>query len=434
MNAAGIIARKRDGHQLSKLEIEYIIDSYMKGYVKDYQMSAFLMAVCLNGMTDDETTWLTEVMLDSGDKITFPEPGNIYVDKHSTGGVGDKVSLILAPLLASCGVKVPMLSGRGLGHTGGTLDKLESIPGFRTDLTLEEFRRGVKEVGCVISGQTETIAPADRMLYALRDVTATVESIPLITGSILSKKLAAGAKGIVFDVKCGNGAFMKDVDSARELALSLIRVAKLMGKKASALITDMSQPLGMAVGNILEVMECIDFLKGTWQDDLFDVTMETGAEMLLISGIADDRDRARKTLEAKLKDGSAFDKFQEMVEFQGGDISVLLLPEKAPRAKIILEHKAIKDGYLRAFNAFQIGRSAIELGGGRLRKEDVVDPLVGFKFYKKIGDRVGVEDIIAETHANDKDIASEINNKLYNYIEIGDEKPDPVNLIIERID
>jgi pyrimidine-nucleoside phosphorylase len=433
LNAVEIIAKKRDGFQLSKLEIELLIDSYLKGHVRDYQMSAFLMAVFLKGMSDDETCRLTEVMLDSGDKITFPEPDNVYVDKHSTGGVGDKVSLILAPLAASCGVKVPMLSGRGLGHTGGTLDKLESIPGFRTDLTLEEFRKGVEKVGCVISGQTETMAPADRMLYALRDVTATVESVPLITGSILSKKLAAGPRGLVFDVKCGNGAFMKDVNSAKALASSLIRVARLMRRKAGAVITDMNQPLGSAVGNMLEVIECIEFLKGTWQGDLFEIVSELGAEMLLSAGITDDRETAAIMLESKLRDGSAFGKFQEMVNYQKGDLSPLLNNSKSLSARYCIPYMVKRDGYLRSFKTYEIGRSVIELGGGRIHKDDVIDRLVGFRFYKKSGDEVVNGEKIAEIHSNKRDIAEEISRKLDKYIEIGDGKPDPVKLIIERI-
>jgi len=433
LNAVEIIAKKRDGKSLSKSEIEFFIDSYLNDHIKDYQMSSLLMAVYLNGMSDEETFWLTESMLDSGEKIVFPKPDDIYVDKHSTGGVGDKVSLILAPLVASCGVKVPMLSGRGLGHTGGTLDKLESIPGFRTNLTLDEFRNGVQKIGCVITRQTENIAPADRLLYALRDVTATVESVPLICGSILSKKFAAGPRGLVFDVKCGNGAFMKDIESARNLALNLIRVGKLMGRNVRALITDMNQPLGSAAGNLLEVLECIEFLKGSWQDDLYNVTMELCAEMLILAGIKSERDQAIKLLESKLEDGSALNKFQEMVEYQNGDLSGLLESPKASRARYIVQHKAGQDGYLQRYSTYEIGRLAIELGGGRVTKEDVIDPTVGFKFFKKIGDEVSTGEMIAEIHANDKSQADDICKKLYDLIEIDGNKPHIPELIKERL-
>lgn len=434
MNAVEIIARKRDGASLSKPEIEFFIDSYLKGSIKDYQMSSLLMAVYLNGMSDEETVWLTETMLDSGEKIVFPKPDNIYVDKHSTGGVGDKVSLVLAPLVASCGAKVPMLSGRGLGHTGGTLDKLESIPGFRTNLTLDEFRFGVEKIGCVIAGQTENIAPADRLIYALRDVTATVESIPLICGSILSKKFAAGPRGLVFDVKCGNGAFMRDIDSAKNLATNLVGIGRLMGRNVRALITDMNQPLGSAVGNLLEVLECFDFLKGSWQDDLYRVTMELGAEMLILAGIDSDRGQALKRLEIKLLDGSAWEKFLEMVEYQGGDLSGLLDSAKAPAAQFIVCHNAKQDGYLQGYSTYEIGRLVIELGGGRYSKDDIIDPLVGFRFPKKIGDRVYKDEIITEIHAGGKEPARMVDEELNNLIKIGTEKTALPELIKDRLD
>ena len=328
---------------------------------------------------------------------------------------------------------MPLLSGRGLGHTGGTLDKLESIPGFRSDLTLDEFRRGVEKIGCVITGQTENLAPADRLMYALRDVTATVESIPLICGSILSKKFAAGPRGLVFDVKCGNGAFMKDIDSAKNLANNLIRIGKLMGRNVSALITDMNQPLGSAVGNLLEVMECIDFLKGSWQDDLYEVTMGLSAEMLMLAGVETNRQQAIKLLNSKLEDGSALGKFQEMVEYQRGDLSGLLEAEKAPGARYVVWHKARQDGYLQAYSTFEIGRTVIELGGGRVAREDVIDPAVGFKFLKKISDEVSAGEIIAEIHANDRSRANDIDKKLYRHIKIGENRPVVPELIKEHL-
>ena len=434
MNTVEIIARKRDGISLSKSEIEFFVNSYVKGSIKDYQMASLLMAIYLNGMNDDETVWLTEAMLDSGEKIVFPKPDDIYVDKHSTGGVGDKVSLILAPLVASCGVRVPMLSGRGLGHTGGTLDKLESIPGFRTNLAWDEFKNGVEQIGCVVIGQTENIAPADRLMYALRDVTATVESIPLICGSILSKKFAAGPRGLVFDIKCGNGAFMKDIDSAKNLAENLIRIGKLMGKNVRALITDMNQPMGSTVGNLLEVLECIEFLNGSWQEDLYNVTMELGAEMLMLAGVKSGHDQGLELLKSKLEDGSVLRKFQEMVEYQNGDLSRLLETEKVLRSRYIVQHKAKQGGYLRAYCTYEIGRLVIELGGGRITKEDVIDHSVGFKFFKKIADEVSTGEIIAEIHAQDKGLANDIDEKLYRNIEISEDRPAIPELIKERLD
>jgi len=434
LNTVEIIARKRDGISLSKSEIEFFVNSYVKGSIKDYQMASLLMAIYLNGMNDDETVWLTEAMLDSGEKIVFPKPDDIYVDKHSTGGVGDKVSLILAPLVASCGVRVPMLSGRGLGHTGGTLDKLESIPGFRTNLAWDEFKNGVEQIGCVVIGQTENIAPADRLMYALRDVTATVESIPLICGSILSKKFAAGPRGLVFDIKCGNGAFMKDIDSAKNLAENLIRIGKLMGKNVRALITDMNQPMGSTVGNLLEVLECIEFLNGSWQEDLYNVTMELGAEMLMLAGVKSGHDQGLELLKSKLEDGSVLRKFQEMVEYQNGDLSRLLETEKVLRSRYIVQHKAKQGGYLRAYCTYEIGRLVIELGGGRITKEDVIDHSVGFKFFKKIADEVSTGEIIAEIHAQDKGLANDIDEKLYRNIEISEDRPAIPELIKERLD
>ena len=403
MNAVEIIIKKRNGGKLTRDEIEYFVSNYISGGIKDYQMSALLMSIYLNGMDFEETGWLTEVMLFSGDVVEFPEPDNIYVDKHSTGGVGDKISLILAPLAAACGLKVPMLSGRGLGHTGGTLDKLESIPGFRTDLTLDEFKNGVETVGCVITGQTPKIAPADKLIYALRDVTGTIESIPLICGSILSKKFAAGPKGLVFDVKCGNGAFMRNRDSAEELAANLINVCKAMNKTASALITDMNQPLGRNVGNYLEVMEVIDFLRGNQAEDVYNISIGLIAEMLIVSGAFTDYVTAENQIKQSLENGSAYSKFAEMVEYQGGDLSEF--DNLRSKANVILEYKSLKDGYITGFDTYSIGRLIVEMGGGRMTKDDVIDPYSGLVFHKKIGDSVKNGDILVEIHAKNQEIA-----------------------------
>ncbi len=433
MNAVEIIAKKRDGGKLSRGEIGVFINLYVSGKIPDYQMSAFLMAVFFRGMDFEETGWLTEIMLDSGEKVTFQKPDNIYVDKHSTGGVGDKVSLILAPLAASCGIKVPMLSGRGLGYTGGTLDKLESIPGFRTDLSLKEFQDGVERVGCVISGQTASIAPADRLMYALRDVTGTVESIPLICGSILSKKFAAGPRGIVFDVKCGNGAFMKNEVSAEVLAENLIAVGKGMGRKVTALITDMNQPLGETVGNLLELVEAMDFLKGKQAPDLYGIILELSAEMLIVSGLRSDYDEAKILIKSKLEDGSAWSKFEEMVSYQRGDLSIFAKTSDLPQAAIVDTCKSSRSGWLTGMATEEIGRLIVELGGGRKTKESGIDRLVGFKFFKKIGDEIKSGEPLAEVHAGTREQAGMAIDRLKSIITIGPEPPEIPALIYRRL-
>jgi pyrimidine-nucleoside phosphorylase len=433
MNAVEIIARKRDGQKLSKDEISFFIDSLLKDDIKDYQMSALLMAIYLNGMDFEETAQLTDAMLRSGERVVFPEPNRIYIDKHSTGGIGDKVSLILAPLVACCGVKVPMLSGRGLGHTGGTLDKLESIPGYKTDLAIEEFKKGVEDIGCVISGQTPQMAPADRIMYALRDVTATVESIPLICSSILSKKFAAGPSGLVFDIKCGNGAFMKDMKSAESLAENLIAVCRAMDRSARALITDMNQPLGYTAGNLLEVAEAIDAMRGNCSPDLYRVTLEIAVEMLMEAGIEENRAEAKNLLEKKLGDGSAYEKFSQMVAFQKGDLSLFEEPSRRPAAGSIVEYKALMDGYLQEFRTDSIGRLIVDMGGGRKTKDDIVDPLVGLKFYKKIGDKISSGEPIVVIHARERSQVDMVSRRLEELIKIGPEKSDPPDLIKKRI-
>jgi pyrimidine-nucleoside phosphorylase len=433
MSPVEIIAKKRDGNKLSRQEIAHFINSFLKGEIKDYQMSAFLMAVYLKGMDFEETGWLTEIMLHSGEAVTFGEPRRLYVDKHSTGGVGDKVSLILAPWVAACGAKVPMLSGRGLGHTGGTLDKLETIPGYRTNLSLDEFKNGVERVGCVISGQTPEIAPADKALYALRDVTATVESIPLICGSILSKKFAAGPNGLVFDVKCGNGAFMKTVETASSLASNLIGVCRAMGRDVCALLTDMNQPLGYASGNILEVRESVDALNGSFAPDLYRVTFELGIEMLLIVGLKPNRESAGILLEEKLKDGSAWRKFQEMVSYQQGSLTIFENDTQMPKAPVIREFKSPLSGFVRGFETEGIGRLIVDMGGGRKTKDDIIDPLIGFIFRKKIGEQINAGDTLVEIHARDNAQAELAASRLKELIQLGQEKPETPVLIKKRL-
>jgi pyrimidine-nucleoside phosphorylase len=433
MNAVELISKKRDGRKLSRDEIAYFITGYIRGEIKDYQMSALLMAVFFRSMDFEETGWLTEVMLNSGEKISFQQHPQVYVDKHSTGGIGDKVSLILAPWVAACGVKVPMLSGRGLGHTGGTLDKLESIPGFRTNLSLREFRDGVEQVGCVISGQTPEIAPADKLMYALRDVTATVESIPLICGSILSKKFAAGPNGLVFDVKCGNGAFMKTLENAQALAGNLLGVSRAMAKNACALITDMSQPLGNSAGNLLEVWESVEALRGNFPSDLYIVTLELAAEMLLLSGISRELGEARSLLKRNLDKGAAYEKFAEMVAFQGGNLSVFENMAGLPHAPEIIEFATPINGYIIGFDTEGIGRLIVDMGGGRKTKDDAINPLVGLIFHKKIGDKVIAGEPLIQIHAADKPQAASVSECLNQLIYIGPVKTSPPEMIIKRL-
>ena len=401
MNPVEIITAKRNGEELSPDEIRYFIDEFTAGDITDYQMAAFLMAVYFKSMTTDETVALTVAMLESGEKIVFDPESKLYVDKHSSGGLGDKVSIILAPLMAACGLKVPMLSGRGLGHTGGTLDKLESIPGFRTDLSIEEFKAGVESIGCIISGQTPDIAPADRRMYALRDVTGTVESVPLICSSILSKKFASGPNSIVFDIKCGNGAFMKDQKQAEHLGKSLINICKAMGKDSAFLVTDMNQPLGQAVGNALEIDEAIAVLQGNAPADLIKVVLSLGECMLTMGQVASG-EHALELQKSKIDDGSAFEKFLEMVAFQGGDTKSLTKKSPLIPAKKVFLVKSEEAGFIKAVDTFRLGRLIIEMGGGRTKLGQKIDHSVGFIIHKKIGDEVAPGDIIMEVHSSGK--------------------------------
>jgi pyrimidine-nucleoside phosphorylase len=382
MNATHIIARKRDGTELSPDEISWLISGYTRGDVPDYQMAAFAMAVCCRGMTAPETAALTASMLGSGVTLEWPGEDRPVVDKHSTGGIGDKVSLVLAPLLACCDVVVPMISGRGLGPTGGTLDKLESIPGFRTDLSLDELQRITRDVGCVICGTTAEIAPADRKLYALRDVTGTVPSIPLITASIMSKKLAEGLGALVLDVKCGTGAFMSTPEQAHELAREMVAVGTEMGVGTSALITDMNQPLGRCVGNALEVNEAIAALQGDGPRDLAELTLALGAQLLVAAGRHEQPAAATADLQGHLNSGRGFEKFSAMVAAQGGDLS---------RNRVLADAHdwtAADDGWVHVIDASQFGSAVIELGGGRTQAGDSIDHSVGLECLVRCGDPV----------------------------------------------
>lgn len=430
MDAYGLIAKKRDGRKLTREEIDFLVSNFTLGKIPDYQMSAFLMAVCINGMDGEETFFLTDSMVHSGEVLDLSSIDAPKIDKHSTGGVGDKVSLVLAPLLASCGIVVPMISGRGLGHTGGTLDKLESIPGFKTSLSLEEFKETLSRIGIAIMGQTQEIAPADKEIYALRDVTATVESVPLIVGSIMSKKLASGCDGIIFDVKVGNGAFMRQLDDAEKLAQALVSVAERMGRKASAVFTSMDEPLGFAVGNSLEVIESIECLKGKSPRDLWEVTEALGVQVLLMGEVSSDEEEARKILKSKIENGEALGKFKEMVENQGGDTRAIDDCSRFPRAEFVLQVQAERDGFLKAIDTLRVGQLCTELGGGRKVITDQIDPGVGFTFEKKIGDRVRKGEAIATVHASDRSAGEKVALDFEETYILSDRKVKPLKKVI----
>jgi pyrimidine-nucleoside phosphorylase len=395
-----VIRKKRDGDELSRFEIESLIASYTQGAIPDYQVSAWLMAVVLRGMTRGETAALTDAMLRSGEVLDFSAIAAKKVDKHSTGGVGDKTSLVLAPLAAVAGVTVPMISGRGLGHTGGTLDKLEAIPGFNVNLPVPEFRRVLEMCGCAMIGQTAEIAPADRKLYALRDVTGTVESPYLICASIMSKKLAEGIDALVLDVKTGSGAFMKSEKDAAFLAELMVETGERMGKRTVALITDMDQPLGNMIGNALEVVEVVDVLRGGGPQDLRDLCIELAGWMLHLGGVSKTVAEGKQESAKLLASGKALDRFRKMVELQGGDPRVIDDPKGLPQARHSRQVLSAKNGYISSMRCEQIGTACVILGGGRERKEDSVDPAVGIVLHRKVGDRVAAGEPIATIYYN----------------------------------
>lgn len=432
MHIPELIRRKRDGHKLTDEQLRALIDGYTAGEIPDYQMSAFLMAVFFRSMDSEELGTWTEAMLHSGEVLDLSDIKGAKVDKHSTGGVGDKVSLILAPLAAAAGLKVPMISGRGLGHTGGTLDKLESIPGFNVNQTVEVFRKLVDEIGLGLIGQTGEIAPADKSIYALRDVTATVECIPLIASSIMSKKLAEGIDALVLDVKVGSGAFMKEVDQARELAETMISIGKAMGTPVRALITDMDQPLGLAIGNTLELVESIETLRGEGPEDLTELTVELVCDMLDAAGKVDDRAHAKKMLYALLEDGSALEVFREIVVAQGGDGSVCDDPSVMKAADTTITFDAPKAGMIEHINAEEVGLAALELGAGRRTKEDDVDHAVGLILRKKRGARVEKGEPILEIHHNGNGVEKCV-ERLRAAIQIGEGPAQDKPLIFERL-
>ncbi|MBD3368254.1 MAG: thymidine phosphorylase [Candidatus Eisenbacteria bacterium] len=424
------IKRKRDGGELTRRELQTFVESYLDGGVADYQMSAFLMAVYFRGMTTQETVWLTSVMLESGRTMDLSALGSPRIDKHSTGGVGDKLSLIVAPVAAACGVRVPMISGRGLGHTGGTLDKLESIPGLSTDFSEEAFERIVSDIGFAIVGQSESVAPADRRMYALRDVTATVECVPLIVASILSKKLAADLEGLVLDVKVGRGAFMPDTEKGRELARALIDTASSLGLPARALLTDMNAPVGRAVGNALEVAESLEVLRGGGPDDVRETSLALAAAMVHVGGLAESATQAHGLAAAALDEGRALERFRDFVNAQGGEARVVDDPGLLPRAAVTRAVASASNGFVRSVDALAVGRASVRLGAGRLRLGDPVDPAVGIVIAAPVGTKVEQGEPLAVIHAATDVAADEAVDVVLGAFDVGEEPPEKRATII----
>ena len=433
MRTVDLIQRKRDGEELAPEEIEFLVEGYTSGDIPDYQMSAFLMAVYFSGMSDRELSPLTESMLRSGDTVDLSSIPGVKVDKHSTGGVGDKTSLIVAPLAAAAGVVVPMMSGRALGHTGGTLDKLESIPGFRTDLTTEEFQKQLAELGLAFIGQTDRLAPADRKLYALRDVTGTVESIPLISSSIMSKKLAEGIDSLVLDVKVGTGAFMKKQVDARRLAQAMVGIGRRMDKKIQALITDMNQPLGYAVGNALEIMEASQTLQNAGPADLTKLSLELAARMIHLGKKAATLDEARRTAEKHLVDGSGYRKLKEVVAAQGGNPQALDKFELLPNDTGMLEVASPRAGYVSMIDAEDIGIASNMIGAGRSKKEDAIDPAVGIILEVKVGEKVDAGSVLCRLYYTKEDNVEEAAEMVEDAFRVSGQKPDERELILEVV-
>lgn len=438
MRAADVIMKKRGikGKNLEPLtreEIEFLVMGYVKGEIPEYQIAAWLMAVYFNGMTFEETAALTEIMLHSGSVMDLSGITGPFVDKHSTGGVGDKLSLPLAPIVAANGIKVPMMSGRALGHTGGTLDKLEAITGYRTNLNIEEFRNFISKIGFAMRGQTKEIVPADRLMYAMRDVTATVESVPLITSSILSKKVAEGSESLVFDVKCGPGAFMKTVADAEALAISLTETAKAMGKKATALITNMSEPLGNTVGNFLEIEETVDILKGEGPADTTYLTLKLVAQMLILGGKAKTEEEGTTLAKQAISSGKAYELFMQNVELQGGNAKTLEAELKTRRSKFTENLVAEQDGYIAGIEAFATGLAGVNLGVGRNKTTDPVCPDAGMEILKHSGDKVKKGDVIMKVYGKDSECMAGAMKLLKNAVTYSNEEPKKQELVYKII-
>ena len=437
MRPQDVIRRKRDGEHLSREEITFFIEGVTRGTIADYQTSALLMAIYLNGMDDTEQDILTQAMLHSGNTLDFSGIAKPKADKHSTGGVGDKTSLLIAPMVAACGVCVPMISGRGLGHTGGTLDKLESIPGYRVDLSAGEFERVLQTVGYAMSGQTAELAPADKKMYALRDATATVEAIPLIVASIISKKGAAGLDAMVIDVKVGSGAFMRDEDRARALAHALVRTGNSCGIRTRALLTDMNQPLGRAVGNSLEVKECIELLRGEADEGarpVLDLSIELSAHMLVLSHVDDSLDAARARLQQTVNSGAAMECLRKNVEAQSGDPRVCDDPEKIlPLVKESFKVESPRSGFITKVNTTEIGHAIAAIGGGRVRIDDRVDPSVGFIAEARIGDQISSDELLGTVYCRDESKAGATVRRIQTAYEIGDQPPTELPHLIREV-
>ncbi|MDL2248192.1 pyrimidine-nucleoside phosphorylase [Tyzzerella sp. OttesenSCG-928-J15] len=432
MRMVDVIAKKRGGGKLSKEEIAFVVEGFTNGSVPDYQMSAFLMAVCFMGMDKEETAWLTMEMANSGDVVDLSKIEGIKVDKHSTGGVGDKTTLVISPIVAACGVPVAKMSGRGLGHTGGTVDKLEAIPGFRTAFSKDEFLNIVNKIGICVAGQSGNLAPADKKIYALRDVTATVESLPLIASSIMSKKIAAGSNAILLDVKTGSGAFMKTLEDSIALAKAMVEIGESVGRNTVALITDMDIPLGNNIGNILEVTEAADVLKGNGPKDLTEVCVRLAVEMLMLAQKGSEA-QCRQMVSEAISSGAGLNKFKEMIEAQGGNADVIDDYSKFGKAEITLFATAEKDGYITAMNAEGIGIASSLLGAGREKEDSIIDYTAGITLCKKYGDYVSKGDVIAELFTNDKAKGIGGLEKFKSSITIGNEKPDGGKLVYARV-
>ncbi|MGE3507691.1 MAG: thymidine phosphorylase [Vicinamibacterales bacterium] len=433
MRAIDVIVKKRDGGALSDDEIAYMVDGVTRGTIPDYQVAAWLMAVLLRGMTAEETARLTDAMVHSGVRVDLSDIPGVKVDKHSTGGVGDKTSLILAPLAAACGVPVPMMSGRGLGHTGGTLDKLEAIPGFRVGLSIDEMKAALRSTGVAMLGQTAQIAPADKKLYALRDVTGTVESIPLIAASIMSKKIAEGIDALVLDVKTGSGAFMKTPDASRQLARSLVAIGQAAGVRTEAIITAMDAPLGRAVGNALEVAECIEVLRGGGPADLIEVSLELTVRMLLLGRVTTDRTEAHDRVREALRNGSGLERLRRIIEHQSGDPRVVDDPTRLPTAPQRHVIRAERAGWVVRVDAGLVGRASVALGAGRDRVEDAVDPAVGIVVLSKPGVAVQRGDGLLDVHYRDPTRLDAARVLLAPALELGEGPPPPTPLLIDRV-
>ena len=434
MRMVDLIIKKRQGGALSREEIAFWIDGYVNGVIPDYQVSAMTMAILFKGMNEEEVINLTDLMEHSGDTLDLSNLKGVKVDKHSTGGVGDKTSLVLGPMVAACGATLAKLSGRGLGHTGGTLDKLESIPGLRIALSEKEFEEQVNRIGIAIAGQTQSLVPADKKMYALRDVTGTVESIPLIAASVMSKKLAAGTDAILLDVTLGNGAFMKDIDQARTLAKLMVKIGNGLNRDTRAVLSNMNEPLGLAVGNALEVKEAIAALHGEGPEDLMDLCYIAGSVMLVQAKVAKDENEARKMLEKCIRDGSAFTKFLEMVQSQGGDVEYILHPEKFEMAKNIIPIYAKQRGYVKNIDALEIGLSSMTLGGGRETLDDVIDMAAGIMLNKKVGDKVEEGDVLCYLHSNKNvTLINRVAKDVLNAFEITSTKVEKPKVVLEII-